>query len=70
MSRCGGAEINVGAAYRTPLVSDALRDTDLQQIPHLSMMCKYSHHLIDMGITLLSCVTASENGPQDSSIIP
>jgi hypothetical protein len=32
------------------LVSDALRDTALQQIPHLFMMHKYSHQLIDMGI--------------------
>jgi hypothetical protein len=50
MSHCEMQKINVGSATVPHLVSDALHDTDLQQTPHLFMMCKYSHQLIDMGI--------------------
>jgi hypothetical protein len=52
------------------LVSDALRDTDLQQTPHLFMMHKYSHQLIDMGINSAALRHGVRNGPQDSSFIP
>ncbi len=41
-------------------VSDALRDTELQQPPHLFSMHKYSASTHRYGYFLLSYVTASE----------
>jgi hypothetical protein len=41
-------------------VSDALCDTELQQFPHLFRYTNIVYLHIDMGINLLSYVTASE----------
>lgn len=41
-------------------VSDALSDTDLQQFPHLFRYTNIVDLRIDMGINLLSYVTASD----------
>ncbi len=61
----GDAENRYGTASRGCIkVSEALRNTSVQQSRTYLGMHKYSIFLNRMGI-LLSCVTASEMQPQD-----